>query len=96
MKLIVLIMMMSWSIVAYSADTAKGAKIKVNGMVCSFCSTSIEKKFRENKEITTVNVDLDKKIVSVTFAPGKELGDEKMNEIITKSGYTVVSIEKEK
>lgn len=66
--------------------------VKVNGMVCSFCANSIEKKFKEKPEVSTVKVDLDSKIVTINYAPEKTLSDEQIKEIITKSGYTVVSI----
>lgn len=95
MRLFLGVFIFSVAMGVYAAEAAKGAKIKVNGMVCSFCSTSIEKKFRENSEVSNVQVDLDKKIVSVQFVENKQLSDDKIKEIITKSGYNVVSIEKE-
>lgn len=70
-----------------------GATVKVNGMVCSFCTSSIEKKFKENQEVASVNVDLDTKTVELKYAPDKELKEEQIKEIIKKAGYTVVSIE---
>lgn len=92
----VLVMVIVFLALGASAEVSKGAKVKVNGMVCSFCTTSIEKKFREKSEVSDVKVDLDKKLVTVSFASGEELADEQIKEIITKSGYTVVGIEKEK
>lgn len=71
---------------------AKGATVKVNGMVCSFCSTSIEKKFKEKSEVGDVKVDLDTKIVTLKFKDDKALTDEQITDVIKKSGYTVVSI----
>lgn len=71
---------------------AKGATVKVNGMVCSFCSTSIEKKFQEKSEVGDVKVDLDTKIVTLKFKDEKALTDEQITDVIKKSGYTVVSI----
>ncbi|MCC6138704.1 MAG: heavy-metal-associated domain-containing protein [Bdellovibrionaceae bacterium] len=75
----------------WALDT--GAKVKVNGMVCSFCTSSIEKKFKENKEVAEVSVDLDTKTVFLKYVQDKELKEEQIKDIITKSGYTVVSIE---
>ncbi len=89
------IALMTVSILAsFSSVWADGARVKVNGMVCSFCSTSIEKKFKEKSEVSAVKVDLDNKLVAVDYHPGKELSDEQIKDIITKSGYTVASIEK--
>lgn len=78
-------------VVGWSAQT--GAVVKVNGMVCSFCSTSIEKKFKEHAEVSEVTVDLENKKVVLVYAPSKTLKDEQIKDIITKAGYTVVSID---
>ena len=37
----------------------------VNGMVCAFCATGIEKTFRKQPEVATVKVDLEKKLVTI-------------------------------
>jgi copper chaperone CopZ len=64
----------------------------VNGMVCAFCATGIEKTFRKQPEVTTVHVDLPKKTVTITTKPGKTLDDAKVKEIVTYSGYTMGNI----
>ena len=64
----------------------------VNGMVCAFCATGIEKTFRKQPEVATVHVDLPKKLVVVTTKPGKTLTDQKVKEIVTYSGYTMGKI----
>ena len=38
----------------------------VNGMVCAFCATGIEKTFRRQPEVASVKVDLGKKRVTIT------------------------------
>ena len=43
----------------------------VNGMVCAFCATGIEKTFRKQPEVATVKLDLHKKLVTITTRPGK-------------------------
>jgi copper chaperone CopZ len=73
---------------------AKGATVKVNGMVCSFCSTSIEKKFKEKSEVGEVKVDLETKKVTLMFAADKSLTDDQIKDVIKKSGYAVESIER--
>ena len=49
---------------AVSADTIRAT---VNGMVCGFCATGIEKTFKAQPEVKTVNVDLESKLVTVTM-----------------------------
>ena len=64
----------------------------VNGMVCAFCATGIEKTFRKQPEVATVKVDLPKKRVVITTKPGKTLSDAKIKEVVTYSGYSMGKI----
>ena len=68
----------------------------VNGMVCAFCATGIDKTFRKQPEVATVKVDLPKKLVTITTKPGKTLPDAKIREIVTYSGYTMGKIVRQK
>ena len=64
----------------------------VNGMVCAFCATGIEKTFRKQPEVAAVKVDLPKKRVVITTRPGKTLSDARIKEVVTYSGYTMGKI----
>ena len=64
----------------------------VNGMVCAFCATGIEKTFRKQPEVAAVKVDLPKKQVVINTKPGKTLTDAKIKEVVTYSGYTMGKI----
>ena len=79
-----------------SATFAETITTTVNGMVCAFCATGIEKTFRKQPEVATVHVDLAKKLVTVTTKPGKTLSDAKVKEIVTYSGYTMGKIVRQK
>jgi copper chaperone CopZ len=68
----------------------------VNGMVCAFCATGIEKTFRKQPEVATVKVDLSKKLVTIMTKPGKTLSDVKVKEVVTYSGYTMGKIVRRK
>jgi copper chaperone CopZ len=68
----------------------------VNGMVCAFCATGIEKTFRKQLEVATVKVDLAKKEVTITTKPGTTLSDTKIKEVVTYSGYTMGEIVRKK
>jgi copper chaperone CopZ len=68
----------------------------VNGMVCAFCATGIEKTFRKQSEVASVKVDLPSKQVTIRTKPGKTLSDAKVKEIVTYSGYTMGKIVREK
>ena len=68
----------------------------VNGMVCAFCATGIEKTFRKQPEVESVKVDLPSKQVTIKTKPGKTLSDAKIKEVVTYSGYTMGKIVREK
>jgi len=79
-----------------AAISAETIKTTVHGMVCAFCATGIEKTFRKQPEVTSVKVDLARKLVTVHTKPGKTLSDAKVKEIVTYSGYTMGAIVREK
>ena len=66
----------------------------VNGMVCAFCATGIEKTFRKQPEVASVKVDLPRKQVVINTKPGKTLSDAKIKEVVTYSGYTMGKIQR--
>jgi len=86
--LLILIMLAGLS----GAALAETIQTTVNGMVCAFCATGIEKTFRKQPEVATVHVDLHKKTVTITTKPGKTLSDAEIKEVVTYSGYTMGKI----
>jgi mercuric ion binding protein len=78
---------------AVSADTIKAT---VNGMVCGFCATAIEKTFKKQPQVSTVNVDLKDRLVTVTTKSGQTIDDAKFKKLMTNTGYSVVSINRAK
>ncbi len=71
-------------------------EIQVSGMVCAFCAQGIESKFKELKEVKKIDVSLEKKLVSITLKEKASLADAKVKELITNSGYNIVSIKRNK
>jgi mercuric ion binding protein len=76
-----------------SADTIKA---RVNGMVCGFCATGIEKTFKAQPEVKSVSVDLPDRLVTVSTKEGKTMDDAKLKKLIANAGYSVVSVEHSK
>ncbi|MCB0349056.1 MAG: heavy-metal-associated domain-containing protein [Bdellovibrionales bacterium] len=70
--------------------------VGVNGMVCAFCANGVEKTFKKETAVENVHVDLDKKVVSITTKDKQDISDERLKELITKSGYSVTTIHREK
>lgn len=75
---------------------AETAKVTVKGMVCAFCAQGIKKKFGENPNVQSTEVNLDKKVVDLEFKKEKTLSDEEIKKLITEAGYNVVKIERKK
>jgi copper chaperone CopZ len=78
---------------AVSADTIKAT---VNGMVCGFCATGIEKTFKAQREVKTVNVDLGNKLVTIQTKQGQTLDDSKIKKLLGNAGYSVVAVARQK
>jgi periplasmic mercuric ion binding protein len=72
----------------------KEIKAHVKGMVCGFCAQGITKKLSKEEAVSKVHVNLGSKLVTVTLKEGKDLSNEKIEKVLTDSGYTVEKIER--
>lgn len=79
-----------------SSVHAETIKATVNGLVCSFCATGVEKTFKKQSAVDTVKVDLDAKLVTIHTKKGQKLSDETITSLITDAGYSVTNIKREK
>ena len=85
------------ALIALSSSTlADTIKATVNGMVCAFCATGIEKTFKARPEVNTVKVDLEKKLVTIDTRPGQTMNDAEITKVINSAGYSVTRIIREK
>lgn len=75
------------------ADTIKAS---VNGLVCAFCATGIEKTFKKQPSVDNVNVDLENKLVTIHTKPEQSLDDATVTKLITNAGYSVTNIARDK
>lgn len=89
MKKLLLVLALSLTTSAFAAGKIE---VTVKGMVCSFCSQGITKKFNEEK-VKSVNVDLAKHLVTIELNENQDLSNEKITKILTDSGYGVEKIE---
>lgn len=78
------------------AASAETILAKVNGLVCSFCATGIEKTFNAQPAVEKVHVDLDNKLVTINTKSDQKLDDDTVTKLITDAGYSVVGIERKK
>lgn len=87
MRYILLALSISLSVPAFASELTVGVK----GMVCGFCAQGIEKKFKAEKEVESVNVNLENKFVKLKFKDGAiPLTNEKIAQILKDSGYEAV------
>ena len=76
-----------------AADTIRAT---VNGMVCGFCATGIEKTFRAQPEVKAVDVDLENKLVTIHTREGQTMDDSKIKKLLGNAGYSVMGIVRKK
>ena len=81
---------------AHAAEPAPGEIImlNVNGLVCDFCAESVRKIFGKEEAVQKVHVDLANGKVRVDLKPGKSMDDAALEKLIRKSGYALVSIDR--
>lgn len=76
-----------------STSYAKKISIDVNGLVCEFCASTIEKAFLKKKKIVEkVDVHLGDKKVLVFLKENQDLTDKEVRNIVINNGYNVVRI----
>lgn len=88
MKILVFLITVFLSQTSLASETQT---VGVKGMVCSFCAQGITKKFKEQPEVASVEVSLEKKYVKLTYKDGQKLSDEKISNLLKESGYEVVT-----
>jgi copper chaperone CopZ len=91
-----LLMISAAMLMLSGAAHAETIKATVNGLVCSFCATGIEKTFKAQAAVEGVKVDLDHQLVTVTTKTGQDMDDATVTKLLTDSGYTVTNIAREK
>lgn len=73
---------------------ATEVNIKVNGMVCGFCAQGITKKFTAEPSVQSIDVKLTDKQVKLVLKDNQNISDERINELLSDSGYNVEKIER--
>ncbi len=68
--------------------------MRVDGLACPFCAYGIEKKLKAVEGTSDIPVDLNKGLVSVNIAEGKELTEKQMKKLFKDAGFTYRSMKK--
>ena len=77
---------------ALAAHPGGTAYVDVNGLVCDFCARAIEKVFNKEEAVDSINVDMNKKVITIHFKKGQSLDNKKITQLIQDSGYNVQKI----
>jgi mercuric ion binding protein len=88
MKKSILILALLSSMNAFAGEKLE---VTVKGMVCSFCSQGITKKFQE-QGVRNVNVSLETHLVSLELNDNQKLDDGAIEKILKDAGYGVEKI----
>ncbi len=88
MKKSILILALLSSMNAFAGEKLE---VTVKGMVCSFCSQGITKKFQE-QGVKSVNVSLETHLVSLELNDNQKLDDVAIEKILKDAGYGVEKI----
>lgn len=80
---------------AVAADTATAKADKtvvatVNGLVCDFCAQSIKKTLMKEPGVTSVDVNLTGKTVTVGLKADAKLEEAKLKGVLAEAGYDLV------
>ena len=67
-------------------------KIKVYGMACPLCQSKAETKFKENKDVKSVNVDMEKMLITLNLKDGKDISEKTIKPIVESLGLTFVKM----
>ena len=69
--------------------------ISVNGLVCDFCARSIEKLFSKKESVKSINVNLEKMLITINLKKDKSLSNSTITKVITDSGYDIREIRRD-
>lgn len=69
-------------------------RLQVEGLVCEFCAYSVEQKLQALAGVEYVDVDLDSGRVMVGVAPGDQLDETEIRELIEDAGFRLTSMER--
>ena len=68
--------------------------ITVHGLVCDFCARAVEKVFKKEYELQSIDIDLSQRLISIVLPEGTEISDDKIEKLITASGYAFVGVKR--
>jgi copper chaperone CopZ len=68
----------------------------IHGNACNLCAAAIEKTFRAQPEVKSVDVDLENRVVTIETKRGQTMDDAKMKKLLADAGYAMVTVARKK
>jgi mercuric ion binding protein len=68
-------------------------RLKVNGMVCSFCAQGVKRKLSEIPGVRSITVDMPTHTISLVTADGFKGGESSIRKAVQDAGYAMTSIQ---
>lgn len=85
-------LLLLWSLAAIAAGTQY--VMRVDGLACPYCAYGIEKKLNKIDGVESLDVDLNKGLVTVNVREGVELTEPQMVQLFNDAGFTYRSMTK--
>ncbi len=86
-------LLLLWSLAAFAAGTQY--IMRVDGLACPYCAYGIEKKLNKIDGVESLDVDLNKGLVTVNVREGVELTEPQMVQLFNDAGFTYRSMTKQ-
>ena len=68
-------------------------RLKVNGMVCSFCAQGVKRKLSTLPGVQSITVDMQSHTISLVTAEGFKGGESSIRKAVQDAGYAMTSIQ---
>ena len=79
---------------AWAGNGATNIEIAINGMVCSFCAQGIENRLKTLPGASSIQVDLQHRLVKLQVKSGGTVSDDRLRTLIRDAGFDVRRIER--
>jgi len=85
------LLMLTSALPAQETSSFKGTTllVYVDGLACPFCANGLHRRFEKFAAVQTVDVNLDKGLMTLQVKPGKSISQKEIKEQIDNAGFTL-------
>jgi len=73
---------------------AERITVQVRGMVCAFCAQGLDKIFKDEPAVASVDVSLDLERMVIQLKPGGSLEDARIRKLVGDAGFDVIQLDR--